>query len=244
MIHGHLGGPPRPLKGIWWTPGVVVEGEEVASLGRSTTLHVKSRLIAILCHVCGRITNRDRTIFPACDVLLHVAGDGFDVWSAIASGDVVDDLVAREEEKSVVVLGERVNSGENILQIYIVVGRAGTHAVERVAVRIDVQSKVDAGIGQSSHASVVVGGIVNCVHADSVYAELLELGDIASASLNVGDRINGVRGTAYIWSDSERGILSCWKPTWLIVHAADVKPSAARKESITFDCYLRCIACN
>jgi len=48
----------------------------------------------------------------------------------------------------------------------------------------------------------VVGGVVDCVYADSVDAQFLELGDIASARLNVSDGINWVRGTACEWSES------------------------------------------
>lgn len=117
----HLLVPAGSCVGGWVTPGVVVEGVEVAALVIGTTVHVRSHFEAIALHIRSRITNRDGAVAPATDVLPHVTSDGLDVWCAVGVVIGVDDFVSREEQQSVGILCERVDCGEETLEVYIVV---------------------------------------------------------------------------------------------------------------------------
>jgi hypothetical protein len=87
---------------------------------------------------------------------------------------------------------------------------------------------------QGVHALVMVGSVVNGVHANSVNAELRELCNVALAARSIGDRILCVGCAAcpsrsvLVFSDKE--MLS---HTWLIVDTTDVKTLVACEESCT-----------
>lgn len=82
----------------WITPTVVVESEEVDSLIVCTAIHILGSLQTVVVDVGGGVADRDGTVLPVANVLLHVTGDSFDPWSRDTGWDIVDDLVSREEE--------------------------------------------------------------------------------------------------------------------------------------------------
>lgn len=176
------------------TPGVVVESVEVAALVVGAAVHVLGHLEAVAFDICCRVAHRDLPVASGADVLSQVAGDGLDVRGSRGGLVIVDDLVAREEEKGVVVVGESVNGGEQALEVDLVVRRAGVGAVERVLRGVDVQGEVDAGVCEGGHALVVVGSVVHGVHTNGVDAQLLELYDVALAAVDVGNGVLGLRG--------------------------------------------------
>jgi hypothetical protein len=67
---------------------------------------------------------------------------------------------------------------------------------------------------QSVHALVMVGGVVDSVHTDSVDSEALELLNVALATGSVGDRVLGIRCAS-----------------GLIVDAANIETLVASEES-------------
>lgn len=197
-------------------PRVVVEAEEITANGVGAAVHVCGHFVAVGFDVSGRVADRDLAEAASVHVGLDVTSDGLDVWSTIGSGIVVDDLVGREEEQSVVVLGEHLDRGEDALQVDLVVGDLRISAVDRVLGGVDVEGEVDAGVGKSVHALVMVGRVVNRVDADGVDAELLELGNVTLAARGIGNRV-----------------LSIGCAAWLVVDTADVETLIASKESCT-----------
>lgn len=81
------------------------------------------------------------------------------------------------------------------------------------------KSNVDPGVGQSSHASVVVGCVVDCVHANGVDAELLEVHDITRASCLISKRVDEVGRTSR-----------------LVINTTDIEAIASGKERVALDC--------
>ena len=71
-----------------------------------------------------------------------------------------------------------------------------------------------AGIGEETHAGVVVGAVVDSVDADGVDTELLELLNVALAASLVSD-----------------GVLRIGSATGLVVNTTDVETLVASKES-------------
>ena len=120
-VGGNLLVPARDGVGRGVTPRVVVEGEEVAALVVGTAVHVLGSLVAVLTNISSRVADRDGTVASVVAVLLEIAGDGLDVRSAVGGVDVVDDLVTREEEKSVGVVGKCIDGSEETLQVHSVV---------------------------------------------------------------------------------------------------------------------------
>jgi hypothetical protein len=120
------------------------------------------------------------------DVLLHVAGNGLDVGRSVGVVLSIDNFVAREEEEEVVVVCELVDSGEDGLEVDVVVGLVEggrVLAVERVSGGVSIKSEVDACIVQHLHSLVVVLGVVNGVDTDGVDTKILEVLDIATEAL-------------------------------------------------------------
>lgn len=173
-------------------PGVVIESEEIGADGIIAAVHVRGHLVAVALHISSRVTNRDGSVAASTDVRPHITSDSLDVRSSECVGIIVDDLVGRVEEQRVVVLGEGVNGREDGLEVDVVVGHGDglvVQAVERVEGGVDIQSEVYPSVGELLHAVVVVLGVVDRVDADSVDAELDELGNVALATLGVGDGV-------------------------------------------------------
>jgi hypothetical protein len=148
----------------WITPRIVVEGKEVASDGVGTAVQVCGDLVTVALDISSRVTNRNRAISTSSDISLHITTNSLDVRSSESGVITVDNLVGRVEKKGIIVLREGVNGGEDALEVDVVVGHGNgsiVQAVEGVKGCVDVQCKVNAGVGQCFHASVVVGRIVD-----------------------------------------------------------------------------------
>jgi hypothetical protein len=199
-------------------PGVVVEGEEVRALVVAAAVHVLGHLETVGVDIGGGVADGNLAKLVAAQESAHVTGDGLDVGSGLGGGAVVDNLVSGEEGKGVVVLGELLHGGEDVLEVDIVVGGLGVRTVKRVLGGVDVEDEVDASVSESVHALVVVGGVVDGVDTDSVQAEILEVLDVTLAALSIGDGIGELGGT-----------------TGLVVHTTDVEAVIALEEGVTLD---------
>ncbi len=181
----------RCLVGRRVTPAVIIEGEEIASLIIGTTIEVVSSLdTVVICipsmydlrheirlartDVCGRVTNRDRTIATVAHILLHVSGDSLDVRSGVTRRNIVDKFVSGEEKESVVVFLELVDGSEYVLEVDGVVRLARFVSSDGVFGGVDIQSEVDASIGQLFHAFGMVLAVIDGVDANGIDLQLLE----------------------------------------------------------------------
>lgn len=199
-------------------PGVVVEGEEVTALIIGTAVHVLGHLETVGVDISGRVTDGDLTELASAEVSTHVTGDGLDVRSGLGGGTVVDDLVTGEEGQGVVVLGELLHGGEDVLEVDIVVGHLGLGTVDGVLGGVDIENKVDAGLSEGSHALIVVLGVIDRVHTDGVQAQFLEVLDVTLATIGISNRIAEVGRT-----------------TGLVVDTTHVEAVAALEEGVTLD---------
>lgn len=125
-------GPSGALESVGIAPGVVVEGEEVASHGGITAVHVSSGLVTVLGHIGCGVTDRDGPVASGGNVLLHVASNSLDVGSAVCVSGVVDDFISGEEEEGVAVTGKRINRREDTLEVDVVIRRLWVCAVDGV----------------------------------------------------------------------------------------------------------------
>ena len=75
----------------------------------------------MLTDISGRISHWYRPVLSVADVLLHIPGDRLHVRSGIACWDAVDHFVARKEKEQICVLLEHINSGEDALEVDMVV---------------------------------------------------------------------------------------------------------------------------
>ena len=97
--------PARLLEVRGVTPGVVVEGEEVAAgVVVITAREVDGLLVNVLLDISGGVSDRDGAVSLSTNVALHVAGDGLDVGGSVGVVPGVDNLVTREENEEVVLL--------------------------------------------------------------------------------------------------------------------------------------------
>lgn len=194
-------------------PRVIVEGEEVAALVVGTAVHVSGHLVAVGVNIGGGVSNWNGSVASAVTVLLHVTGDGLDVWCAVGCVVVVDDLVTGEEKESVAVASESIHGCKDALKIDGVVGLGRRGTVDGILWSVDIQSEVDTSSSECAHAGVVVCRVVHGVNSDGVDSELLELCNVAGASRLVGERVGCIRGT-----------------TWLVVKTPDVETVVALPE--------------
>lgn len=199
-------------------PGVVVEGEEVTALIFGTAVHVLGHLQTVGVDIGSGVTDGDLAQIVTSQERTDVTSDGLDVRSSGRGGTVVDDLVTGEEGQSVVVLGEHLDRGEDVLKVDVVVGSLGIGTVDGVPGSVDIQHQVDTGIGQGAHALIVVLGVVDGVHTDGVEAEVLELLDVTLAAIGIGDGIGELGGAA-----------------GLVVNTADIETVVALEEGIALD---------
>ena len=114
--------PARLGEGRGVAPGVVVEGEEVRALVVRAAVEEEGLLLDVLGDIGGGITDRDLTGRPVANVALHVTGNSLDVSGCAGVVALVDDLITGEEEEKVAVVVERVDCGEDRLEVDIVVG--------------------------------------------------------------------------------------------------------------------------
>lgn len=167
-------------------PGVVVEGEEVGAGVVGTAVEVEGLLLNDFGDISGGVADGDLAGVAVGDVLLHVAGDGFDVGGCVSVVDGVDDFVAGEEDEKVVVVCELVDGGEDGLKVDIVVGTVESSvrlAVEREFRRVGIEGKVDTCFVENGHSFVMVLRVVDRVDADGVDAEILEVLHVAAQAL-------------------------------------------------------------
>ena len=113
--------PARLGEGRRVTPRVVVESIEVTALVVGTAVHVLGHLEAVALDIGGGVTNGNLAVATAANVLPQVTSDGLDVGRAVAGLVIVNDFVTGEEEKSVIVVGESVDGGEQALEVDLVV---------------------------------------------------------------------------------------------------------------------------
>jgi hypothetical protein len=182
--------PARLLKGRRITPGVVVEGEEIAALLVWPAVHVAGHLESVAVDIGCRVSNGNLAIFAGLDIRSDITRYGLDVRGSKRRRIVIDDLVGRVEEQRIVVLGECINCGKDELKVDFVIrhlNRRHVVSVERVLGTVDIESEIDAGVGQQLHAGVVVGRVVDRVYANGIDAQLLELGHITGAACGVGN---------------------------------------------------------
>ena len=210
---GNLLVPARDGVGRRVAVRVVVESKEVAASRVVTAVHVVSHLVTVGLDVGSRVADGDLAEPASVHVRLDVTGDGLDVGRAVGGLVVVDDLVGREEQQGVVVLCKHLDGSEDALQIHLVVRLLGVGSVDGVLGGVEVERKVDTGVGQEAHAGVVVGAVVDSVDTDSVDSKLLELGNVTLASLFIGNGVLGIRCA-----------------TRLVVYATDVETLVASKE--------------
>lgn len=120
----------------------------------------------------------------------HIFLERREIWTA--------DLVAGEEEQRVAIPCKLRDRGKDVLQVSVIVRSRGLIAIQRVQRRVDIQSQVNAGIGQSIHARIVVhvGAVVDRVHTDGIDSQLLELFHIPHTPFGVGDGVDGCRRAA------------------------------------------------
>ena len=165
-----------------------------------------------LTNIGSRVADWDVTIYVLGDICFQVALHSAQVRrNYLGSSGLVNDFVGREEGKSVWVVLKSLDDGESAVQIAVIVRGPGSVAVERIAKagRVDVQEHIDAGLktnlvsilvrngsaklttsGISSEtysiedasALVVVEVGAEIVGADSVDAELLHEGSVATAA--------------------------------------------------------------
>jgi len=200
-------------------PRVVVEGEEVAAGHRVVAaVEIVSHLQTVLCNISSTVADELFVLGLGLDVVAHVTGDSLDVGGSISVVGSVNHLVGGEETKDVVILGEDVNSGKDVLEVLGSVGSPRRTTIDGDGRSVDVQKEVDPGGVKFFHALVVVLGIVNGVHADSVDAKLLEERNIALAVLDVGKGIDNIGGTS-----------------WLVVDTTEVEPLITDEKRIALD---------
>lgn len=120
------------------TPRVVVESEEITALIIGTAVHVLGHFVSVAVHVGSRVTNWDGAVASAVTVLLEIASHSLDIRGTVGGVVIVDDLVTTEEEKSVGVVGEGIDSCEDTLQVDSIVRSAGVTTVERVQRSVDI----------------------------------------------------------------------------------------------------------
>lgn len=212
--------PARGLE-VAVAPRVVVKGKEIGSLIVAAAVHVLCCLQAVGRHVSSRVSNRNLAQSLRVHVVLHVTSDGLDVGgTGIGSRLVVDDLVAGEESQCVVILGKHLHGSKNALEILGVVGRSGLGAVDGVAGVVDIKNQVDASVGESVHAVIVVLGVVDSIDADNIDAKVLEVLDVSLTRLGIGQGVRGARRT-----------------TRLVVDTAKIEALAISPESYTSKIY-------
>lgn len=130
------------------------------------------------------------TEFTLLEVRSHISGDGLNIWCCVSSLIIIDDFVSGEVCQCVAVAGEGVHCGEDVLEVFGVVGEEGRGTVDGVFGGIDIQNQVDAGICQELHALVVVGSVVDSVDTDGVYSQFLESGNITRTRGNIRDGVD------------------------------------------------------
>lgn len=196
-------------------PRVIVESEEVRD--DLSAVHVRSHLVSVLLDIGGRVSDGNGTKLAGRNVVLDVTSDSLDIRSSESGVIRVDNLVSGVEKEGVVVCGESVNSGEDRLEVDVVVrhGDGGVvQTIEGVVRGVDIDGEVDAGVSERLHAGIVVLGVVDRVDTDGVDAQLLELDDITRAAGGVSDGVFVGRGA-----------------TRLVVDTADVETTLGGEES-------------
>lgn len=159
-----LGIPSGRGEGRRIAPRVVIESEEVATSIGAAAVHVCGHLVSVVLDISCRVAHRNGTVATGADVGLDVTSDRLNEWGSEDSLVVVDDLVSAIKKECVVISGECIDGRENGLEVDFVVravdGRV-VCSVEGVEWSVDVDGKVDSGVGQQFHAGIVLCRVVN-----------------------------------------------------------------------------------
>ena len=143
-------------------------------------------------NIGGGVTNGDAALDVVLLVALQVTGDGTQVRGNLGAVlFLLHDLVAREEGKSVGVVGEGLENGKGALRVLGVVALPWVVGGEGLGDTgaVDVDDHVDTGSVEDTGASIVVEGGVEVVRADGVDTHNLHEGSITSALVLVAEGI-------------------------------------------------------
>lgn len=160
--------PARDLERGGITPGVIIEGKEVAALIVRTAVHVLGHLETVRVDISGRISYRDLAVTTASNILSHIPSDSLHVRGRRSGVVAVDNLISGKESQCVGVVGEDIDGCEDVLEIDAVIGGCWCSTVERIEGCVDIENEVNASICQRRHTHVVVRRIVDRVHTHSV----------------------------------------------------------------------------
>lgn len=127
-------------------------------------------------NIGSRVTDRNLAIVAFANVLFDIPCYGLDVRSSVTGRDVVDQLVAGEEQKKIIVFLELVHGGKHVLQVGGIVRLSGFVSADGVFRGVDIECEIDASIGQGFHAFVVILAVINGIDSDGIDAQLLEPG--------------------------------------------------------------------
>ena len=174
--------PARCRVGRWIAPRIIIDGIEIRSLIIGSAVHEIGHQLLVLLHVRSRVSDWDRSIASAANILLHVASHRLHIWGTVRVAGIVNHFIARQERHGISVVGEGIDCSKNGLEVDAVVRFLGIVTVQGVQGRVGVQDEVNPGVGEGIHAIVVVSGIVDRVDTDGVDSELGEIWNIARAS--------------------------------------------------------------
>lgn len=124
--------------------------------------------------VCCWVSNRYLAISSCSDILLHITSNSLDPFRSHASGNIVNHLISREEEQSVIVFLELVNGGKYILKVDVIVRLSRLVLTKGVEGGVDVQREIDTSILQGVHTCIMVLAVIYRVDADGVDFQFLE----------------------------------------------------------------------
>jgi len=167
-VVSHESIPARDLEARWVAPRIVVNGVEISSLVVRPAVQILGHQLLICIDIRGRIANRDLPITSVPNILFHVPSGSFDIWSNIGVTSIVDDLVSREEGKSVWIIHKLINRCEDALEVDAIIGHFWIISVEGVLGIIGVEYKVNSSFLEGLHTLVMVGTVVDGVNSDGV----------------------------------------------------------------------------
>lgn len=93
--------PPGDCEGTWITPGIIIDGVEVAALIIGAAVQILGQKLLVCGNICCGISGKDLAIVPIADILLHVPNYCFYVWGTVGIAGIVDDFVSGKECHSV-----------------------------------------------------------------------------------------------------------------------------------------------
>ena len=172
------------------TPGVNIVAEEVNAAVRRSAVDIIGQWCSNGGIVISSISHTDGPISPSLDVCLHISSSSLDEWNGPDVGGIVGDLVPRKESEDIVEGSQCVDdagiaSEELSIPGWLVSIDGGVGGRQ-------IGNDVDAGVLKHLHALFVVFRWVDGIYSDGICLELLEVGDVSFASVDVGQRVDVV----------------------------------------------------